>query len=1395
MKRRIAEIDQLESRRLLAVVINEILAGNGAGIRDVDGDRSDWIELHNNGIAPVDIGGYYLTDDSALLTKWQFPATILPAGGYLLVFASDKNRAVSGQELHTNFKLTGAGEYLALVDSNGTTVLDSHNPFPNQKDDVSYGPGTSTSSTANETLVGASTTVKAISPTAENAAVDDNWRNIVFDDSTWAAGTRSVGFDRDGTNDFGPYIGLNLNTTQMPDTRFSSYIRFPFNISNPQQLTSLTMNLRFDDGFIAYLNGREILRRNFLESFQIPQPAWNSYAGFHLGSSPSSLTRGVEALTPISFDLTPYLSTLVHGNNVLSFHGVNSNSSGAPRQDFLIEPVLTANRATGAVQPNRFLPFPSPGNANGYAVDGFVGDTHFSVDRGFFTSSFQTAITTVTPGASIRYTLDGSEPTETTGTLYSGPITINQTTTLRAIAYKSGLLSSNVDTETYIFLADVIQQSSADVTQPYGTWGHDKDDADLASGVNLDNESDWDMDPDIVSAQASTIINDLKAIPSVSVVMDWDDLFNPTPLSGSIHSDLTKVPPTPQGIYIAGRSDDRYASFEYFNANNAADQFHLDAAIEVQGHSSLTRWNTDKLSFQVKFKYPYGPSDVDYPVFSGTPDGARATSEFDTFILDAGFNNTWLHSSNKQYTVARYVTDQALSDLQNFAGGYAAHGRFVHLYLNGLYWGVYNLHERTDDSFAEQYFGGKKADYDVVKHASDDPTRKFTWVEGGVAAENTFASLVTAAANVSSNPTSSAAYQAVADILDVDGFIDYMIVNYYGGNVVDWSNNNWYATRNRVEPNSKWRFHTWDGEHAFPTDDNAALGDTAGEDADNTNPETYDQPQTPTGIHWDLTANAEYRLRFADRVQKLMFNGGILTPASAAAVYQARVNEISNAIVGESARWGDNRVINDNDPFTKADFLATAAGVVNDFFPVRTGIVLGQFDTRGWLPSIDAPLFSQHGGAVSPGFPLTLTKPAGTPGAAKIYYTLDGSDPRLSGGALSASAIEYTGSLTINVSTQVRARILDGTNWSALDEAVFSVSGTYPLRIVEFHYNPPTTPGVTDPQELEFLELLNTGSSTINLNGVQITQFSSTPYTFSGGITLGAGQRIVVAKNPTVFTSIYGAGINKMPYGYGTQNLSNGGERVMLLSPLGETLQDFTYDDVAPWPTSPDGNGPSLEIIDPLGNAALASNWQASALNGGTPGSIYNPDTTPPTILSATYDFERNQVNVQFSEEVQASLAGSDLQIVPQPSGASVNASGFTYNNSTNIATFSFATALPNTDFKIRLAAGAVNDAAGNPLSAEYLSAATFWHLAGDATRDRKVNTQDFNILAANFGGSGKLFSQGNFNFDALGAADSLDFAVFAGAYGAQLPASAAPFSGDDLFGDMELTDSESLLS
>ena len=154
-----------------SLVISEFMASNQETLNDEDGDSEDWIEIFNQSGAAVNLEGWFLTDDATALTKWAFPSVILNAGGQIVVFASSKDRSDPARELHTNFKLTSAGEYLALVRPDGTAVEHDYAPsFPLQVQDVSFGlqQGTSTS-----TLIAPGVAVKYKVPTNGNDDVNE----------------------------------------------------------------------------------------------------------------------------------------------------------------------------------------------------------------------------------------------------------------------------------------------------------------------------------------------------------------------------------------------------------------------------------------------------------------------------------------------------------------------------------------------------------------------------------------------------------------------------------------------------------------------------------------------------------------------------------------------------------------------------------------------------------------------------------------------------------------------------------------------------------------------------------------------------------------------------------------------------------------------------------------------------------------------------------------------------------------------------------------------------------------------------------------------------------------------------------------------------------------------
>jgi hypothetical protein len=192
---RCAILESLEARTLLAAdpTISEFQALNTSTLQDEDGDYEDWIEIRNPDTVAVNIGGWYLTDDKGDLTKWQIPAnTTIASGDEILVFASgkDRNNGPNG-ELHTNFRLSGDGDYLALVRPNGTTVVQAYDPYPAQFENQSY--GLAVGRNAYE-LVTDDAPIKAFVPTSD--ALGKTWTDTTFNDGAWLAGAGAVGYEQ-----------------------------------------------------------------------------------------------------------------------------------------------------------------------------------------------------------------------------------------------------------------------------------------------------------------------------------------------------------------------------------------------------------------------------------------------------------------------------------------------------------------------------------------------------------------------------------------------------------------------------------------------------------------------------------------------------------------------------------------------------------------------------------------------------------------------------------------------------------------------------------------------------------------------------------------------------------------------------------------------------------------------------------------------------------------------------------------------------------------------------------------------------------------------------------------------------------------------------------------------
>jgi hypothetical protein len=931
------------------VIINEVLASNRLTLADDDGDHPDWVELFNPGDSEVALHGLRLSDEAGVPSKFVFPDLFLAPRSHLTVWCSGKDRVGVPPE-----KLTQP---------------DSPLPFE-------------------PAFVGLEAEWRYLTGLPADAGPPPSWKDPDFDDTAWLAGKPGFGF------------GDGDDTTVLPSGIGAVFLRHRFRVSGDRKPPNLVLQLKLDDGFIAYLNGVRVAEANA----PADEPTFATVA-----------TRTVEARSVLRHDLTSSLQHLRSGDNVLAIALLNRSATDSDLTLLpelgIVPPILHASFELDAggerlyltaedgstvdsvALPEQFedqsygrdpagsgafvyLLNPTPGAPNVEPSSPeplVVRDTVFSRDRGFYTAPFTVEISTATAGAQIRYTLDGAAPTAATGEVYSGPLSIAGTTTLRAAAFKEGMKATNVDTHTYIFLEDIVlQDAKATVARGFpASWGT--------------TTPDYGMDPEVIGGTgpdryggkyAATIRDDLQAVPTISLVLRIDDLFGQ------------------RGIY--SNSEQRGVAWERPVSAELIDPaggegFQVDAGLRIHGGAFRSHGLTKKHSLRLIFKGAYGPTKLRFPLFGY----AGAADSFDTLVLRVNSNDGWQWDAAGARPL--YIRDSFGRETALALGTAASHERFFHVYLNGAYWGLYNCVERPDASFCATYFGGDKEEWDAV--SNDAPSN------GTLAAWTRLAALLRAGLGT------AAAYQAIQgnapdgsddplleSYLDVPNVIDYMIVNLYVGNT-DWPHKNWWVGRRTIE-STGFKYFLWDSEWSMGIQSDLATNQT----------------NVSTGVaaaYAAARANPEFRMLFADHLHRAFFHGGPLyvDPANGAwdpahpernvpaARFQALADKVDRAIVAESARWGDQHAAR---PYTRDEhWQVERDNLLRSYFPQRSRNVLTQFRQARLYPALEAPTFSQHGGHVPEGFGLLIRGRKG-----EIHYTLDGSDPRLAGGDVSPTALQ-----------------------------------------------------------------------------------------------------------------------------------------------------------------------------------------------------------------------------------------------------------------------------------------------------------------------------------------------------------------------------------------------------
>lgn len=582
----------------------------------------------------------------------------------------------------------------------------------------------------------------------------------------------------------------------------------------------------------------------------------------------------------------------------------------------------------------------------------------------------------------LRYTLDGGPPAGPSGRVVSGPLEISTTTVVRAAVVDpaSGEVLLDAGVQSYLFLDQVADQVPP-ADWPTDWW------VDEPEGPY---PSDYTMDPELLSSpeDRAALVESLSSLPIVAVTLATEDLFGET----GIHEHPKDT----------GDDWERVGFVEWFEPHDGGDTTH-EVSFRVHGGAGRRADRSPKKSLRLLGRASVA-GDFAFPVY---PDAE--VEKFDTLVLRAGYNRSWVHYQHSQRRRALYSRESFATGLYRDMGHLSVRVRPVHLFLDGLYWGVYQVEERPDAHFHASWLGGSPDDYDVLNSGVVTDGEDAAWL------------LLFDRARV--DLSDDAAYRAVAELLEIDPFIDYMMLNHYLGNL-DWPLKNYWVARNRAE-DGPFRFLVWDAEliQSVSTDDiiDATVEGSPGE------------------LFQALRAHPEFRLRVADRAQAHFFHGGALTQDAVLARWATATAGPRPGMDAESARWGDHwrDARGDAGDLYRVDphWLEEDAYIREFWVPRREAIFLGQLADHGLWSTVPAASVSPAGGSVASGTEVSVSVPSGT-----AWCTFDGTDPRLWGGAVSSTATVCPSTFSVTADQSLQVRVQEGEAWSPVVVLSFSVA-------------------------------------------------------------------------------------------------------------------------------------------------------------------------------------------------------------------------------------------------------------------------------------------------------------------------------------------------------------------
>ncbi len=783
------------------IVINEISSAQNTGYADEDGDYPDWIELYNAGSSAVDLGGYKLVRIEGSEVEWEFPTIFIQPGDYLTVFASEKDRK---------------------------SVFD-HWEVPIFPELVwKYFVGISQPPT--------------------------NWTLPTFNDGAWLSGQGGLGFG-DGDD----------STVIVPNPVTSCFIRSSFTLTDTSNMAVALMAIDYDDGFVAYLNGVELIRNNV--GIQGVPPLFNDLAYVeHEAQEYQGLSQEFYFIDPIIFnsakvnglntfavqvhnvsaissDMTvrpffllgikdtsvtffpfPAANTNLHTNfNISSspFRIKLVNNSGTLLDEVIMNEVHTNHsrgRRTDGNSEWCLFETPTPDTANVLAqcFKDYASKPSFSLDAGFYNGNQTTQITAADAGV-IRYTIDGSIPIATSP-IVGTPIAITSNSVMKAKVFPSdpNLIASSVSAATYFINENIQLPVISLTTNPENLWSH-------FTGIYV-------MGP---------------------------------------NADSINYPFQGANFWQGWEKD---AHIEYFDRNKNRG-FDMDIGLKIHGNFSKS---FPQKSFRILARDDFNDKWINYRIFPEKPYRNK-------------FKNFNIRNGGIDYNTTHFRDAYMLRVVRDLKLDYMAYEPCV-LFLNGQYWGVYGMRERQDDRFIY-------ANNSQVEEGKID----FLRFSGDVVEGSNLGFLSMTNFMATNDMSLDSNYNKIAnDSIDIKNFSDYYITELYYGNV-DWLSD---STSNNIkfwrvnEPVGKWKYVLWDTDLGI-----GLFGSFANVNFDYMS--TLINAPAPINPHviilQRLLTNLKFRNYFINRYADLV--NTIFLPAKVAQVADAMEADLEPEMARHFNRW------------------------------------------------------------------------------------------------------------------------------------------------------------------------------------------------------------------------------------------------------------------------------------------------------------------------------------------------------------------------------------------------------------------------------------------------------------------------------------------------------------